>query len=380
LSEAGRFFAQYDLRLTLTPGLGRASALSLLRAFGSAQGLFSAHTDQLVSVVGMKKAKALAQVPAQLESHLKATQQWLQASTQHHLITWDDSCYPDTLRQVDDAPVLLFAQGNLDLLNKRRALAIVGSRSPTPQGAKDAFAFAQTLTQQGWVIVSGLASGIDTAAHEGALVAQGETIAVVGTGLDRVFPTQNKALAERIAQHGLVLSEYLLGTPPLAAHFPQRNRLIAGLAVGTLVVEAALKSGSLITARLALEQGKEVFAIPGSIHSPIAKGCHQLIKQGAKLVESAEDILEELQAYKTPMSVRSFQSTRSEDQAARVPPSAFSDSPLLAALGHQMMSLDELQGITGWDAAHLQIQLLELELQNRVARVPGGLFQQIAEV
>jgi DNA processing protein len=252
---------------------------------------------------------------------------------------------------------------------QRPALAIVGSRSATPQGTANARAFARDLAARGWCIVSGLALGIDAAAHEGALdaTAGAGTVAVVGTGLDRVFPAAHRALAHRIGAAGALLSEYAPGTPPLRQHFPERNRIIAGLAQGTLVVEAALASGSLITARLASEAGREVFAIPGSIHSPQARGCHALIRQGAKLVETAEDIVEELRGQR-PLPLPG-----AGDDAATA-----DEDPLLAALGHDPVTLDALLARTGDSAAVLSARLLELELEGRVARLPGGLYQRLA--
>jgi DNA processing protein len=242
-------------------------------------------------------------------------------------------------------------------------LAVVGIRNPSAQGLDNARAFARHLSEKGLTIVSGLALGIDGAAHEGALAGgDGSTIAVVGTGLDRVYPARHRDLARRIAVEGLLLSELPLGTPPLRENFPQRNRVIAGLAVGTLVVEAGLPSGSLITARLATEAGREVFAIPGSIHSPQSRGCHALIKQGAKLVESADDIWSELR----PASLSAPCSSASD-----VPP-----DPLLAALGEDPVTLDALVARTGWPAQRLAAQLLEFEIDGQVARLPGGLYQR----
>lgn len=363
---------QCTLRLLLTPGVGRQTARQLLQALGDAETLFAAPFETLAALVGPKKAHALGQHPDTLDTLTDTTWSWLAESPNHRVVCWGQDDFPSALQHIEDPPIVLFTQGCSELLTMPLALAIVGSRNPSPQGARDANAFASALAQSGFVIVSGLASGIDTAAHEGALSTGGATIAIVGTGLDRVFPTHNAELAGRIGQSGLLISEYVLGSPPLAAHFPQRNRIISGLTVGTLVVEAALKSGSLITARMALEQGREVFAIPGSIHSPIAKGCHQLIKQGAKLVESAHDILEELQGHWAHVQPASTPAPITPGGDA--PKAAH---PLLQVLGHQLMNLDELQALTGWDAAHLQIQLLDLEMQNRVARVAGGLFQQV---
>jgi len=257
------------------------------------------------------------------------------------------------------------------------SLAIVGSRNPTPQGESNARQFARAFGSAGICVVSGLALGIDGAAHDGAMLGGGETIAVVGTGLDRVYPKKHLDLAHRIARQGMILSEFPLGTPPLTANFPRRNRIISGLSRGTLVVEAALQSGSLITARLAAEQGKEVFAIPGSIHSPQSRGCHALIKQGAKLVETAQDILDELRWPGDAPPASSFpdalQAPADDDAAGPA-----CEDPLLAALGFDAVSLDALQARTGLPTARLQTQLLELELGGQVARLPGGLFQRLA--
>jgi DNA processing protein len=297
-------------------------------------------------------------------------------------MTLGDAAYPQALLNIEDPPVLLYAIGapcvwESVVWNTAPCIAVVGSRNPTPQGAANAHQFAKTLAQSGLTVVSGLALGVDGAAHEGALSAASSelaTIAVVGTGLDRVYPKAHLGLARRIAEHGVLLSEYPLGTPPTAANFPQRNRIISGLSLGTLVVEAALKSGSLITARLALEQGKDVFAIPGSIHSTQSRGCHALIKQGAKLVECAQDILEELHMVTFSDSgnagtekMTEFGSEGGFDEA----------SELLHALGFDPSSLEDLQARTGIDTAQLQAQLMALELQGRVARMPGALFQRV---
>jgi DNA processing protein len=257
-------------------------------------------------------------------------------------------------------------------------IAIVGSRNPTPQGETNARQFAQSLAESGLHIVSGLALGVDGAAHSGALDAfessprtAGSTVAVVGTGLDRVYPKKHYELAHRIAEHGLIVSEFPIGTPPLSQNFPKRNRIISALTQGTLVVEAAVKSGSLITARLAAEQGKDVFAIPGSIHSTLSKGCHLLIKQGAKLVESANDVLEEL-SY--PAVVQLSLNVDADSEASA--DASENEDDLLEALGHDPVSLDALIARTGIDTPTLQARLLELELNGEVARLPGGLFQR----
>jgi DNA processing protein len=258
---------------------------------------------------------------------------------------------------------------------------MVGSRNPTPQGAVTARQFAKTFSEAGLTIVSGLALGVDGAAHEGALDGLGgdrqrlATIAIVGTGLDRVYPRNHRDLAHRIAENGLLISEYPLGTPPLAANFPKRNRLIAGLSQGTLVVEAALQSGSLITARLAAEQGKDVFAIPGSIHATQSRGCHALIKQGAKLVESAQDVLEELKVV-LPMQLAT-DSIAVDAQFTGADGLSDAENDLLTALGFDPVGLDALQARTGLPTPRLQAELMTLELEGRVARLPGGLFQRV---
>jgi DNA processing protein len=282
------------LRLLLTPGVGSETARKLLSAFGLPSALFRQTLEAWQTVVGPQKAQALRSPPPELDSAVDRLTRWLSESPEHHLLSLDDPRYPGELLQMADPPLLLYVLGQLAVLQHPQRLAIVGSRNPTPQGEAHAREFAHALGAAGVCVVSGLALGVDGAAHTGALDAGAPTIAVVGTGLDRVYPKRHLALAHRIAAQGAIVSEYPLGSAPLAAHFPQRNRIISGLSQGTLVVEAALQSGSLITARLAAEQGREVFAIPGSIHAPQARGCHALIRQGAKLVESAQDILEDL--------------------------------------------------------------------------------------
>lgn len=353
------------LRLLEAPGLGRESARKLLAAFGSPQAILAAPAAALREVAGPSAVSALAAVSPTLDTLITTTLDWLTAETDvpRSVIAIGDSLFPATLLHAADPPLLLYTHGNTALLS-RQGLAVVGSRNPTRQGTDNARALSATLSQAGLTIISGLALGIDAAAHEGGLEGDASTIAVVGTGLDRVYPKRHLALAHRIAKNGLIVSEYSLGTPPLPQHFPNRNRIIAGLARGTLVVEAALKSGSLITARLASESGRDVFAIPGSIHSPQSRGCHALIKQGAKLVETAQDILEEFQ-----LAVASAASP----QAALIPDA----DPVLAALGFDPVTLDALVARTDWSAAALSVRLLELELSGRIARLPGQLFQRI---
>ena len=364
------------LRLALTPGVGNASARRLLAAFGLPDAVFRQTTAALQQVVGPLQAQALQGEPEGFPDQLEATLKWLQATgddgAPRSLLTLADPSYPAGLLQIEDPPLMLYLMGQVPL-EWPTGIAVVGSRNPTAQGQANARQFGRAFAQAGWTVVSGLALGVDGGAHEGALdgCAPGQlaTIAVVGTGLDRVYPPQNLALAHRIAEHGLLLSEYPIGTPPLAANFPRRNRLIAALGQGTLVVEAAMQSGSLITARLAAEQGKDVFAIPGSIHSTQSRGCHLLLKQGAKLVESAQDVLEELDPQ------RAKRSAVPADHAgglAEVP-----DDAVLSALGFDPASLDALVARTGIAPSQLQARLLELELLGQVARLPGGLFQRI---
>ncbi|ACB32623.1 DNA protecting protein DprA [Leptothrix cholodnii SP-6] len=369
------------LQLLETPGVGRQSARRLLAAFGSPQAVLSASVSARAGVIDKATAAKLEQAPEGLALLVERTAAWLTGEPGRRILTLADPAYPSIWLNLPDPPLLLYAQGKLDLL-QRPALAIVGSRHPTPEGTDNARAFAASLSRTGLTIVSGLAAGIDGAAHEGALGGTGSTIALVGTGLDRVYPRAHLKLAREIADRGLLLSEFSIGTPPLAAHFPLRNRLIAGLGMGTLVVEAALKSGSLITARLASEFGREVFAIPGSIHNPQSRGCHALIRQGAKLVESTQDVLEELHLA-VPAAAVSTGPAHAEPAAEQPddanPPPDDVDDPILLALGWSAATLDVLQARTGWATAELNVHLLDLELSGQVVRLPGQLFQRRAQ-
>lgn len=377
------------LRLTLSPGVGNTAARRLLSRFGLPQAIFQQSEAALQQCVTAAQVRALCEPPSTWTALWETTSQWLSDANPEGparaIVTLGDSRYPQALLDTEDPPLLLYVVGPANLLAHQpfprdRCLAVVGSRNPTAQGAENARLFSRALQGAGLTVVSGLALGVDAAAHEGALDAAAPgasvaaTIAVVGTGLDRVYPRKNLDLARRIATHGLLVSEYPLGTPPIAANFPKRNRIISGLSQGTLVVEAALASGSLITARMAVEQGREVFAIPGSIHAPQSRGCHALIRQGAKLVESAQDILEELRMPTTTPSSLSDVPHEDEGDPEDVSPT---DSPLLAALGFDPMGLDALVARTGMDTASLQVALLELELAGCVARLPGGLFQRL---
>jgi DNA processing protein len=358
------------LRLIETPQVGRESARKLLSAFGSPHAVLAATTAARKDVVSAATAAALAQELDTVSALVDNTVSWLAASTDdapRQVLTLGDPSYPALLLETADPPLLMYLQGDITLL-RSPSVAVVGSRNPTPQGRENARSFSAHLSQAGLTIVSGLALGVDGAAHEGGLSGPGKTIAVIGTGLDRVYPRRHLELAHRISAQGLMLSEYSLGTPPLPPNFPMRNRIIAGLTRGTLVVEAALQSGSLITARLASEAGRDVFAIPGSIHSPQSRGCHALIKQGAKLVETGQDVLEELP---------SFQSASPAIAPEEMPKEENSD-PLLLALGFDPVSIDALVARTGWPAAQLNTRLLELELEGQVARLPGQLFQRVS--
>ena len=395
----------------MTSGVGNQHARKLLTAFGLPQAIFTQPQLALKQVVSAAMAQALQVIPDNFEAQLKTTWDWLEAGTldpvtgqnNRVFLTLADSRYPSSLLNIEDPPLVLYLQGHVDLIcqldpqanhERKQALgkspykhakdgiAMVGSRNPTPQGLATAHAFAQSFTQAGLVVVSGLALGIDGAAHEGALEGRpnnddGCTVAVIGTGLDRVYPSKHLALAHRIVEHGLMVSEFPLGTPPLPANFPKRNRIISALSLGTLVVEAAVKSGSLITARLANEQGKEVFAIPGSIHSTQSRGCHALLKQGAKLVESAQDVLEELRLQLTPPLVPPSKLLKTGSDDANQKVSIVEPDDLVKSLGYDPVSLDALVARTGWDAATLQVRLMELELDDQVARLPGGLYQRV---
>jgi len=365
------------LRLGQTPGVGPHTARKLLGAFGLPQNILAAGLPALSRVVPERIAQALRQPLADDAAALiERTLDWA-GEAGNRVLTIADADYPASLLQIADPPLILYAKGRVELL-ARPALALVGSRNATTQGNLNAEQFAEALCQTGYAIVSGLALGIDAAAHRGALAAAeagapASTIAVIGTGADIVYPARNRALAHRIAAAGCILSEYPLGMPAIAANFPRRNRIISGLARAVLVVEAAAQSGSLITARMAAEQGRDVFAIPGSIHSPLSKGCHLLIKQGAKLVESEQDVLEELRHVAIPPA---------PPMPAPAPPAAQAPAGtvaerLLAALGFDPATPDLLAARCGLDAATVAAELLALELQGRVESLPGGGYQRL---
>mgnify|MGYP001255328045 FL=1 len=358
------------LQLTLTPGLGAATLRKLLSQFGLPEKILAASRAELARFASAEALQALDSDPVAKAVERALT--WLEQPG-NIIVTLADAAYPKLLLEITDPPAVLYCRGRTDLLNKP-ALALVGSRNATAQGNSNAEQFARSFSTAGLTIVSGLAQGIDAAAHRGGLAGEGSTIAVLGTGVDITYPQGNAALAAEIAARGLLLSEFPLGTKALAHNFPRRNRLISGLSQGCLIIEAALASGSLITARASAEQGREVFAVPGSIHSPLSKGCHALIKAGAKLVESAEDVLAELSAF----SRTGLASSRAAARATVASGStAGADEPLLACMGFDPVDVDSLCARAGLPAERISAELLRLELAGHVAVLPGGLYQRL---
>ncbi len=349
------------LQLALTPGLGASTLRNLLREFGLPHAVLARKRSELGRYVAANALEALDSKP--IHDAVARALDWA-AQPGRFVVTLADEAYPRPLLEIPDPPPLLYARGRRELLQPP-ALAVVGSRNATAQGERNAEEFAKALSAAGLTIVSGLALGVDAAAHRGGLAGPGSTVAVLGTGIDLVYPQRNAPLAGEIAERGLLLSEFPLGTPAAAHNFPRRNRLISGLARGCLVIEAAVASGSLITARLAADQGRDVFAVPGSIHSPLSKGCHALIKSGAKLAESAEDILNELSGFRT--------SARAEVTA----PAPSEAGGLLALMGHDPVDVDALSERAGLSVEHVSSELLRLELDGRVTALPGGLFQRL---
>lgn len=390
------------LRFSLEPGLTPSVRYPLLSALGLPEHIYALSAPALAKYVPQSLAVQLAgPPPAELQAQIDRTLEWAEQPG-HTILTLADPGYPQSLLTISDPPLLLYVNGDAAYLS-RPSLAVVGARNATPGGCENARAFAQHLAREGWCVVSGLAQGIDAAAHEGALQAGSEgagTVAIMGTGIDRVYPARHRELAHRIAEQGALVSELPLGMGALPHHFPARNRIVAGLAKGVLVVEAARQSGSLITARLAGESGREVFAIPGSIHSPLSRGCHALIRQGAKLVETAQDIADELgggHQKAEPSPARAGTQRRARGRAGSATPSPVAlpeaaalpleasdtrtagpdDTPLLRALGHDPLHLDVLQERTGLDIPTLTAQLLDLELAGHIARLEGGRFQRL---
>jgi len=346
------------LALNQIAGLGNEGMRQLLQTFGTPSHIFAATGHALRQIVKPSVANIITQ--GVNETAMEATATWLE-NPSNHIVTLGDADYPQVLLNITDPPLLLYVKGHRELLN-RPSLAIVGSRQATAQGLNNAASFAEAASVAGLCVASGMAHGIDAAAHRGGLRGDGSSIAVVGNGLDKVYPSANRDLAHQLAAQGVIISEFALGTPPIASNFPRRNRIISGLSLGCLVVEATMQSGSLITARMALEQGREVFAIPGSIHSPQAKGCHYLIKQGAKLVECAQDILEELGRF------------NNQPNEAICPTE---QHPLLQHLGYDPVDMDTLSQRSGLTIEALSAILLQLELEGGVATLPGGMYQRV---
>jgi DNA processing protein len=353
------------LQLTLTPGLGAAALRGLLKQFGLPREILARRRAELAPLASAAALEALDSET--VRGAVARALDWAR-QPEHHVVTLADDNYPRALLEIPDPPALLYAVGRLELL-QLPCFAVVGSRNATAQGVSNAESFAQALSNAGLVIVSGLAIGIDAAAHRGGLAGAASTIAVLGTGVDVVYPRRNAELAQAVAARGLLLSEFALGSGPTAHNFPRRNRLISGLARGCLVVEAALASGSLITARAAADQGREVFAIPGSIHSPLSKGCHALLKSGAKLVESADDVLSELAGFRP--------SGYASTTAAETSGAASGNAALLAHMGHDPVDVDSLCQRAGMSADQVSSELLRLELAGQVAALPGGLYQRL---
>lgn len=361
------------IRLCSTPGLGGESQRKLLAAFGLPEQVLGASLSSLRGVIGEKADLLFGNDQTPL---VEATLEWAKQPG-HTLLTLADSRYPARLLEIPDPPCLLYVRGQLEQLQKP-SVAVVGSRNASVQGRQLAHAFAKALGEAGYSVISGLALGIDAAAHEGALQSRGKTLALIGTGADRLYPARNRSLAERIEQTGAIVSEFPLGTPALPANFPRRNRLISGLSRGVLVVEAALESGSLVTARLALEQGREVMAIPGSIHSPLARGCHRLIKQGAKLVETIEDILDEIGRLPLTQARMNEGTSSAHSVSGGISELSAEDANLLAHIPYESIFLDAIVARSNLPVSEVLARLLSLEMQGQIAALPGDCYQRIS--
>lgn len=367
------------VRLSLEPGLKHAQRLALLANFGLPDKIYASSSSSLAKFVDPVIAAKLASSPnEELQATITATTTWLQGNN-NHIISLADKNYPKALLNLADPPIIIYAKGNVSCLAQHK-IALVGARSATPQGLENAQAFALYLARRGWCIVSGMASGIDAAAHIGAIksTSPNSTIAVLGTGIDLVYPPANKNLAEKIATAGLLISELPLGYPAIKHNFPRRNRLVAALSYGVVIVEATKRSGSLITARLAGELGREVYAIPGSIHSPQSRGCHQLIRQGAKLVESGQDIIEELEQAKLPLPQQGTGNSTDQDyqqgKSAELTSLDSDSNSLLNAMGYEASSLEDIQARTGWHISKILQKISQLELKGLINRHTNGQY------
>ena len=355
------------LLLSFLPGLGAVRFNALLNEFQSPEGIFSASYTELKIGLPESLADLISgnpEIPRVLE-RITNVQLWLESSKAHHILTLHDPDYPPLLKELSDPPPLLYVIGNPKLL-KEPQLAIVGCRRPTPAGRRLAEDFGRELSRNGLVVTSGMAMGVDTAAHQGVLSSYGATVAVLGTGVDVIYPKSNRDLYAAIAMQGALVSEFPLGTSASPGNFPRRNRIISGLSLGVLVVEAAIKSGSLISARLAGEQGREVFAVPGSVMNPLSKGCHKLLKEGAVLVESAEDVLVELESYLKPILL---------EEMVEQPEVSDIHRTLLASMSYEPASIDLLCQVSGLPFDELSVLLTELELDGLVESVPGGFIK-----
>lgn len=353
------------LRLYHTYGVGAATFLKLIKHFGSVENIYAQESKVLTEIVG----KGLANSILNYQDHdlIDKIISWRDLSpSTRYIVTINDAIYPETLAQIDSPPIILFAEGNIDLLSKNK-IAIVGTRHPTNYGIDNAQGFAEVLAKNNLTIVSGLAAGIDRYAHEGALRVSngGSTIAIIGTGIDVVYPSSNRKLFDQIRKDGLIISEFTLGTPPINNNFPRRNRIIVGLSKACLVVESAIDGGSMISANFALEMGRDVLTIPGSVHNPMARGCHKLIKMGAKLCETVHDVLEEVRFDSIPENVSVTEL------------SSVIDDPVLLAMGFEPIEIDNLCQKLNLDFTNLCGKLLELELDEKIISCGGGRYQRV---
>ncbi|HLX55373.1 MAG TPA: DNA-processing protein DprA [Aquella sp.] len=347
------------LRLALIPKVGPKTVLKLLHHFKTAENILAQDSNTLAQFVGNTIARLIINNAG--EKAVNDAYTWLEQDKNNSIISLEDPIYPKELAEITDPPIILFAKGDLSLLSKPK-FTIIGTRHPTEQGMLNAFNFAQNLANLNLTIVSGMADGIDRHAHLGGLDGTGKTIGVIGTGIDRIYPASNKDLFHKVAEKGLLLSEFALGTQPFVGNFPRRNRIVAGLSTGCLVIESAIDGGSMITANMALEMGREVMAIPGSIHNPVARGCHKLIKTGAKLIETTNDIIEELQITKGVQ-------TR---VTAKHP-----DDPILQIMGYDAVNIDHICSKLNTSFAEICANLLALELDGRITNCGNGKYQRI---
>ena len=360
----------YWLSLSRFRGVDLTTKIKLVEHFGSAPDVFAATTIEIQDFMGCQTRIVDKLLASNDKSKFVPDLEWLE-QPDCHLISFTDSRYPPLLKQISDPPLLIYVQGNPYLLANPQ-LGIVGSRNPTQGGIQNSRNFAKALVQHRFTVTSGLALGIDSAAHRGALESNGHTVAVAGSGLDQVYPARNIALANEITKSGALVSEFAIRTHPLPRNFPRRNRIISGISIGVLVIEATQRSGSLITARCAAEQGREVFAIPGSIHSPQSRGCHALIRQGAKLVESVGDILEELDSLTQWTNKR--QQIELKEQTVKLAPK---DKTILESMGYDPITLDSLVERSGLTPDHISSMLLQMELRGKVECIPGGMFVRL---